>query len=114
ALSDVCLHGSAHVAADQVMDQEHRVVAHCVSVALGLDARSDWAPETTRIDWHRCVRIAQRHGVAPMVARVLSSRGADVVPSTAVAELRAWQRAHVGRSLALTTALLETLDALDA
>jgi hypothetical protein len=64
------------------------------------------------LDWALVLRLAQRHGVVPLLYHQLQTVASDSIPAPALAELRGRMVANAWRNLALTRELLALLDAL--
>jgi hypothetical protein len=64
------------------------------------------------LDWTRLFRLAQQHGVVPLLYHQLSTLAPGEVPAARLAELREGMVIHAWRSLALTRELVQLLHAL--
>jgi hypothetical protein len=67
-----------------------------------------------RLDRAGLVRIADRHGVAPLLFRHVGATGPDALPPAALGHLRERSHASAARGLLLTGELLRLLELLDA
>ena len=66
------------------------------------------------VDWAAVERLADAHGVLPLLAQRLEAHASGEVPATVRARLRQRMLVHAARSLVLTRALVDLLTALSA
>src|SRR5436190_8364667 len=93
---------------------EAEIVRACARPSLepGIAARLD-ALLGSAVDWPRVLRLAERHGLVPLVHHHLASRG-TAVPASVGDELRSRARAVAGQNLMMTGELLRIVDRLES
>ncbi|MCG3209582.1 MAG: hypothetical protein FOGNACKC_03209 [Anaerolineae bacterium] len=64
-------------------------------------------------DWPGLLRLAQRHGVMPLLYRALNEHGVALTPPAILAELRTQYQANARRNVVLTRELLRLLALLE-
>lgn len=96
------------------MSASSEIVRACARPALapGIAARLDGLLGSA-VDWPGVLRLAERHGLLPLVHHHLASRGA-AVPASVSDELRSRARAVTGHNLMLTGELLRIVDRLQS
>lgn len=62
------------------------------------------------VDFLKVINLASAHGLAPCVIEQLQQHAAGVLPESVVVEFQRWLRAHILRSMQLTTQLFQILD----
>ncbi len=66
------------------------------------------------VDWDRLIRAAFRHGMLPLLHRVLVDTCPEVIPSAILNQFQANFRSHARRALVFTAELLKCLNLLSA
>jgi hypothetical protein len=86
------------------------VLLQCVGAATGRGRpRSVDRIAVDGVDWNRLLEIALRHGVVPLLYRVLANRHREAVPSIVLGRLASQYRANAANSQRLLRELLDLL-----
>ena len=95
-------------------DPEFRVLLACCSVRAA-DAAASELPffADSSVDWARVVRLAEHHGVSPLLYKGLHRRP-EAVPQTSLEELRRRYENNGRRNLVFVAELFRVLDCLEA
>lgn len=96
------------------LSPELRVLLCCARTELDAATAERLASLLTQpLDWPGLIKLANRHGVMPLLYRALNEHGAALVPATVLAGLQAQYQANARRNVVLTRELLRLLALLE-